>query len=58
MNTAAPRRTPRKVLGFSLDPALAAEVKHEAHERGISLRELFLEMWRVYKISRQLHRER
>jgi hypothetical protein len=41
--------TPRKILGFSLPPDIAAEVKVEAARRNISLRKLFNEMWVLYK---------
>jgi hypothetical protein len=40
---------PRKIVGFSLDPDLAREVKAIAAERGLSLKKLFMEMWSVYK---------
>lgn len=43
------RSTPRQVLGISLEPSIAAEVKNEAINRGISLKKLFLEMWDLYK---------
>ena len=43
---------PRKIIGFSLPPALAAEVKVEAARRNISLRKLFSEMWSLYKNSK------
>lgn len=39
----------RRIVGFSLPPALAAEVKMEAARRGVSLRSLFAEMWALYK---------
>ncbi|MBC6406392.1 MAG: hypothetical protein GDA41_11870 [Rhodospirillales bacterium] len=41
-------KTPRKIVGFSMSPALAVEVKKEAVARGISLRKLFEEMWTLY----------
>jgi hypothetical protein len=40
---------PRQIVGFSLSPALAAEVKNEAAKRNLSLRKLFDEMWTLYK---------
>lgn len=40
---------PRKIVGLSLSPEIAAELKMEAARRGISLRKLFLEMWTLYK---------
>ena len=44
-------RTPRvrRIVGFSLAPSLAGEVKAEAGRRGISLRKLFEELWALYK---------
>lgn len=39
----------RQIVGFSLAPALAREVKQEAARRGLSLRKLFEEIWRLYK---------
>lgn len=45
--------TPRKIVGFSLSPALAQEVKEEAAKRGLSLRKLFEEMWEIYKKSKK-----
>ena len=42
------RKKPRKIVGFSMSPALAVEVKKEAAARGISLRKLFEEMWALY----------
>lgn len=41
-------KSSRKIVGFSMAPALAIEVKREAAERGISLRKLFEEMWTLY----------
>jgi hypothetical protein len=40
---------PRKIVGFSLPPALASEVKAEAGRRSISLRRLFEELWALYQ---------
>lgn len=40
---------PRQIIGFSLSPELAREVKAEAASRGISLRTLFEELWEKYK---------
>ena len=42
---------PRKIVGFSLPPALAAEVKMEAAKRNLSLRKLFAEMWALYRTN-------
>jgi hypothetical protein len=41
--------TARQILGFSLPPELAAEVKMEAARKNQSLKKLFLEMWKLYK---------
>tara|TARA_Y100000815_G_scaffold190167_1_gene173592 strand:+ start:39206 stop:39364 length:159 start_codon:yes stop_codon:yes gene_type:complete len=43
----------RKIIGFSLAPSLAAEVKSEAARRGMSLRKLFEEIWELYKKSKK-----
>jgi hypothetical protein len=45
--------TPRKIIGFSMHPTLAVEVKEEAARRGISLRKLFEEMWELYKMNQK-----
>jgi hypothetical protein len=52
--TAPPRREPktRQIVGFSLPPHLAAEVKVEAAKRNLSLRKLFGEMWTLYKTKK------
>lgn len=42
-------QTSRKIVGFSMSPKQAIEVKEEAAKRGISLRKLFEEMWALYK---------
>ena len=39
----------RQIVGFSLPPELAVEVKTEAARRNISLRALFGELWALYK---------
>lgn len=41
----------RQILGISLPPATARDVKAEAARRGISLRKLFEEMWERYQKS-------
>lgn len=41
--------TPRQIVGLSLPPELAREVKAEAARRGLSLRALFEELWTKYK---------
>ncbi len=46
-----PRQTQereRQIVGFSLPPSLAREVKQEAARRGLSLRKLFEELWQLY----------
>ena len=40
---------PRQIVGFSLDPDMAREVKAAAAEKGLSLKKLFEEIWRTYK---------
>lgn len=45
--------TPRKIVGFSMSPELAAEVKQEAAKRGVSLRKLFEEMWELYNQTKK-----
>ena len=42
------RNGTRQIVGFSLPPAIAREVKAEAARRGVSLRALFEEMWAQY----------
>jgi hypothetical protein len=39
----------RQIVGFSLAPAMARDVKQEAARRGLSLRKLFEELWQLYK---------
>jgi hypothetical protein len=39
----------RQIIGFSLDPAMARDVKAHAAKKGISLKRLFEEMWQAYK---------
>jgi hypothetical protein len=43
------RAQERQIVGFSLPPALASEVKAEAGRRSISLRKLFEELWALYQ---------
>lgn len=45
------QKPPRRIVGFSLSPQLAAKVKAEAGRRNISLRKLFEEMWALYEKS-------
>lgn len=42
------KRPLRQIVGFSLAPDLAREVKAEAAQRGMSLRKLFEEVWQLY----------
>ncbi len=50
---AAPKRTRiRQIVGFSLPPDLAVEVKTEAARRNISLRDLFTELWTLYQAKK------
>lgn len=48
-----PRQDNRKIVGFSLSPDMARDVKAEAGRRGVSLRKLFEEMWSGYKAPPQ-----
>lgn len=41
--------TPRQIVGLSLPPEIVAEVKLEAASRGLTLRNLFIEMWSLYQ---------
>jgi len=41
--------TERQIIGLSLAPSLAREVKQEAARRGLTLRKLFEEIWGLYK---------
>jgi hypothetical protein len=43
------RRDGRQIVGFSLKPEFASEVKAEAARRNLSLQELLREMWDLYK---------
>ncbi len=43
---------PRQIIGLSLDPDLAREVKAHAGKHGLSLKQLFAEMWQLYKKER------
>lgn len=44
--------TNRQIIGLSLPPKLAVEVKIEAARRGLTLRKLFEEIWIIYKNTR------
>lgn len=46
-------QTPRKIVGISMSPSMAAEVKEEAAKREMSLRKLFEEMWALYKDNKK-----
>lgn len=46
-------KKPRKIIGFSMSPSLAVDVKKEAAERGLSLRALFEEMWALYTAQKK-----
>ena len=39
----------RQIVGFSLSPELAREVKLEAAKKNVSLKQLFEEMWALYQ---------
>jgi|TARA_B100001105_G_scaffold254910_1_gene252147 hypothetical protein len=39
----------RRIVGFSLAPDRARDVKAEAAQRDLSLRELFEELWELYR---------
>lgn len=45
------RKATRQIVGISMAPALAVEIKQEAAKRDITLRKLFEEMWQIYKKS-------
>jgi hypothetical protein len=48
--TESQSKTPgRRIIGISLSPEMACEVKAEAGRRGISLRKMFEELWELYK---------
>jgi hypothetical protein len=42
-------RPGRQIIGISLSPETARAVKAEAGRRGLSLRKLFDELWRLYQ---------
>jgi hypothetical protein len=44
---------PRQIVGFSLEPAMAKEVKTEAARRAMPLKKLFEEMWQLYQKSQR-----
>lgn len=43
------RSQSRQIIGISMSPALAREVKQEAARRGLSLRRMFEELWALYR---------
>mgnify|MGYP001765886620 CR=1 FL=1 len=43
----------RQIVGFSLDPQIARDVKAFAAKEGLSLKQLFEDMWRSYKGERE-----
>ncbi len=45
-------RKPRRIMGLSLDPKIAADFKAEAAKREMSLTKLFQEMWGLYQEAR------
>lgn len=46
-------QAPRKIIGISMSPTMAVEVKEEAARRGLSLRKLFEEMWALYTAQKK-----
>ena len=52
-NMADTHQTPRKIVGISMSPSMAVEVKEEAAKREMSLRKLFEEMWALYKENKK-----
>jgi hypothetical protein len=42
----------RQIVGFSLSPETAKEVKIEAARRKTTLRKLFTEIWELYKAKK------
>lgn len=42
------RNSNRQIVGISLPPDVARSFKAEAARRGVSLKELFEEMWELY----------
>ena len=45
----SPNSRPRQIVGISLDPEMAREVKAYAGQNGLSLKALFEDMWQIYK---------
>lgn len=48
------RADSRQIVGFSLPPAVATEVKIEAARCNVSLKDLFGEMWALYKKHQEM----
>lgn len=48
-NPAKRNPAPRQIVGFSLSPDVARAVKDEAEKRGITLKALFDDMWKLYR---------
>ncbi len=48
-NSATKSLQPRKIIGLSLPPHVAAAVKLEAARRNITLRDLFMELWALHR---------
>jgi hypothetical protein len=48
-NSPSSRNDDRQIVGFSLSRDLATEVKMEAARRNVSLKNLFAEIWAIYK---------
>ncbi|MPT48383.1 MAG: hypothetical protein E2598_08180 [Sphingobium sp.] len=48
-HTVAQEPQSRRIVGFSLSPDMATDVKLEAARRDLSLRKLFEEMWWDYR---------
>lgn len=46
-------KVPRQIIGVSMNPDMAADVKREASKRGITIRKLFEEMWAEYGKTKQ-----
>ena len=57
MKQTSPRNEARQIVGISMSPAMASEVKAEAGRRNITLRKLFEEMWAAYKPEKARRRD-
>lgn len=47
------RQAPRKIVGISMSPSMAVELKEEAAKREMSLRKLFEQMWTLYQENKK-----